>query len=100
MKKKCINVLNLFLILVFLLTAGFGCKNPGAAVQEKMKPIELNYWRVFDDQDSFEEIITAYKLLHPNIKINYRQFRIEEYEQELLEALAEEQQSTVGRFKI
>ena len=90
MKKKCINVLNLFLILVFLLTAGFGCKNPGAAVQEKMKPIELNYWRVFDDQDSFEEIITAYKLLHPNIKINYRQFRIEEYEQELLEALAED----------
>ncbi|MDO8669464.1 MAG: extracellular solute-binding protein [Candidatus Buchananbacteria bacterium] len=90
MKRKYFNSLNLFLIFAFLLTAGFGCKNPGADVQEKMKPIELNYWRVFDDQDSFNDIIAKYKLLHPNIKINYRKFRIEEYEQAILEALAED----------
>lgn len=90
MKKKYFNRLNLFLILVFLLTAGFGCKSPGKEVEEKMQPIELNYWRVFDDQDAFDEIFTAYRALHPNIKINYRKFRIEEYEQALLEALAED----------
>ena len=89
-KGKYFSILNLFLVFVFLLTSGFGCKNPGAAVQEALKPIELNYWRVFDDQDSFDEIITAYKLLHPNITINYRKFRFEEYEQALLEALAED----------
>jgi len=88
--KKYFNFLNLFLIFVFLLTAGFGCKNPGADVQEKLKPIEINYWRVFDNQDSFENIITQYKLIHPNINIIYRKFRIEEYEQALLEALAED----------
>ena len=90
MPKKYFNLLNLFLILVFLLTAGFGCKSPGKEVEEKMQPIELNYWRVFDDQDAFEEIITAYRAIHPNIKINYRKFRIEEYEQALLDALAED----------
>lgn len=89
-KKKHFNFLNLFLIFVFLLTTGFGCKNPSADVQEKLKPIELTYWRVFDDQDSFDDIITAYKLVHPNINIVYRKFRIEEYEQALLEALAED----------
>lgn len=90
MKKKYFNILNLFLVFVFLLTTGFGCKSPGREIQEAMKPIELNYWRIFDDQDAFEEIITAYKALHPNITINYRKFRFEEYEQALLEALAED----------
>ncbi|MEK7072572.1 MAG: extracellular solute-binding protein, partial [Patescibacteria group bacterium] len=56
----------------------------------KMKPVELTYWRVFDDQDSFNDIIASYKLLHPNINITYRKFRVEEYEQALLEALAED----------
>jgi len=88
--KKYSNFFNIFLVFVFLLTAGFGCKNPGAAVEEKMKPITLNYWRVFDDQDAFTDIIAEYKLLHPNINIVYRKFRVEEYDQALLEALAED----------
>lgn len=90
MKRKYFTILNLFLVFVFLMTAGLGCKSPGGDVQEKLKPIELNYWRVFDDADAFEDIVAAYKQLHPNITINYRKFRFEEYEQALLEALAED----------
>ena len=87
--KKYFNLFNLFLIGVFLLTAGFGCKNPGQEVQEYLKPVTLEYWRIFDEEDAFEEIIAAYHQSHPNININYRKFRYEEFEEKLLDALAE-----------
>jgi multiple sugar transport system substrate-binding protein len=90
MKKRSFALLNLFLIFVFLLTSGFGCKNPGKAVQEKLQPVTLEYWRLWDDADAFDEIISDYRTLHPNIQINYRKFRYEEYEKALLEAWAED----------
>lgn len=55
-----------------------------------MKPITLTYWRVYDGPDAFEEILSAYKKLHPFITINYRKLRYSEYENELLNALAED----------
>jgi multiple sugar transport system substrate-binding protein len=54
------------------------------------KPITLEYWRVFDGQDAFSDILAQYKALHPYITINYRQLRYEEYEAELLNAFAED----------
>ena len=80
----------LFLLFVFLITAGPICKGTPQEVMEAMKPVNLTYWRVFDDQDAFNEIITAYKALHPNVSITYRKLRMEEYEQTLLNALAED----------
>lgn len=87
MKK---NVIFFVLILAFVLTAGFGCKTVDKATQAAMEPITINYWRVFDDSDAFQEIIAKYKLIHPNITINYKKLRYEEYENELLNALAED----------
>lgn len=84
------RVIILLLIFSFLLTSGFGCKLVDKQTQEAMKPITLTYWRVYDGQDSFEEIIDAYKKLHPFITINYRKLRYSEYESELLNALAED----------
>jgi len=55
-----------------------------------MKPITLTYWRVYDGEDAFEEILDAYKKLHPFITINYRKLRYSEYESELINALAED----------
>jgi multiple sugar transport system substrate-binding protein len=77
-------------IFIFLITSGFGCKMVDKEVQEAMKPITLEYWRVWDGPDAFEEIITAYNQLHPFIKINYKKLRYSEYERELLEAMAED----------
>lgn len=54
------------------------------------KPVTLTYWRVFDDQSTFKDIIAAYRASHPNVKIEYRELRYEEYEQELLNAWAED----------
>jgi len=87
MKSK---LLPLFLLLAFIITAGPICKGTSQEVQEAMKPVNLVYWRVFDDQDAFDEIITSYKALHPNVSITYRKLRMEEYEKTLLNALAED----------
>lgn len=86
MTKKII----IFLIVASLSLSGFGCKGLSATQQAAIQPITLDYWRTFDDADSMSEIIAAYKVLHPNITINYRKLLPEEFQQVLLDALAED----------
>ncbi len=85
---KKITILSL--LIIFLLSSGFGCKITNQATKNAMKPITINYWRVFDGPDAFEEIINRYKTLHPFITVNYKKLRYSEYEAELLNALAED----------
>ncbi|MFA6514079.1 MAG: sugar ABC transporter substrate-binding protein [Patescibacteria group bacterium] len=80
----------LFLLAIFFLGSGFGCKVNDQATANAMKPVTLTYWRVFDGADAFDEIIKNYQILHPFINIEYRKLRYEEYETELLNALAED----------
>ncbi len=80
----------LFLLLIFMLSTGFGCKGTDQKTQAAMTPITLTYWRVFDDSDAFQEIIAKYKTLHPYVTVVYKKMRYEEYEKELLNALAED----------
>ena len=87
MKKKTII---LSLIFIFIITSGFGCKRVDKKVKEAMEPITLNYWRVWDGPDDFSDIIAKYNAIHPYITINYRKLRYSEYENELLNALAED----------
>lgn len=87
MKRK---ILFLSLIFIFLITSGFGCKLTNKQTQEAIKPVVLNYWRVWDDSDAFEKIIEEYKKLHPFVTINYKKLRYNEYEKELINALAED----------
>lgn len=87
MKKKFFAI---FLLFVFILTSGFGCRSIDQATETAMQPITLNYWRVWDGPDAFEDVINDYKQLHPYVTINYRKLRYNEYEKELLDALAED----------
>lgn len=88
MKKKVILVLTIILVLSL---SACGCTSQvDRDAARRMRPITLNYWRVFDGQDDFKEIIDAYNARHPNIKINYRRFRYDEYEMAILHALAED----------
>ena len=80
----------IFLISLIIILPGFGFKCTSKEVQQYMKPIELNYWRVWDGPDAFAEIIDKYNQLHSNIAINYKKLRYDEYEQALLEAWAED----------
>ncbi|NMB48635.1 extracellular solute-binding protein [Candidatus Kuenenbacteria bacterium] len=88
MKSKIIVIL---IILVFISTTGWGCKQGNIeAFNDLSEPITLRYWRVFDGDDAFGEIIADYQRLHPNVDIEYKKLRYEEYEQALLEAWAED----------
>jgi multiple sugar transport system substrate-binding protein len=105
------KIIFLGLIGILLTTTGFGCKFLSKETQEAMKPVEINYWRVLDNeidtQNDFEDIIKNYKIIHPNITINYKKLRYEEYEEELLNAWAEDRgpdifsihNTWVGKYK-
>lgn len=78
----------IFILFVFLMTSALGCKKK--TVEESTEPIELTYWRVYDGEDDFDQIIQAYNALHPYITINYKKLRYDEYEEALLNAFAED----------
>ncbi len=84
-----------FISLLFgivLTTTGFSCTllQPKEATQEASRPIALTLWGVFDEEGSFDSLIGAYRTQHPNVSVTYRKFRLEEYENEILQALAED----------
>ena len=85
-----IKITILGLLLVLVATSGFGCKNVSQDVQQKMQPVTINYWRVFDGPDTFQAIIDDYHALHPYVTINYRKLNYDEYEAALIDALAED----------
>lgn len=84
------KIIILAIIIATVSVSGFGCKTVSKDVQEKMQPITLNYWRVWDGPDDFDPLLKAYQELHPFISINYRKLTYDEYEAALLDALAED----------
>jgi len=91
LKKTRSFALKFMWALVAMSTLAAGCtKGPDAATLAASKKVELNVWGVLDDVDAYQAILTDYHRLHPNVTINYRRFRLEEYENELLNAMAED----------
>ena len=86
MFKKNISLFILVATLFFI--NGCGLDRGSKTVKNYIKPVTLNYWRVWDGPDDFSEIIDTYTRMHPFVKINYRKLRYEEYEQALIEAFA------------
>ena len=80
---------NLSLICLTLLLVGTGCGGDTQAQLLATKPVTLTIWRVFDDDNTYSNIMNSYQALHPNISFNYRELRYDEYEDELLRAFAE-----------
>lgn len=83
------------LILILILLPGFGLKCVDKETEEKMMPITLNYWRVWDGPDAFQGIIDSYRSLHPFVTINYKKLRYDEYEDALLEAYATDKEPDI-----
>lgn len=78
------------LLLIFILSSGFGCKTTSSQTKTATEPLTLTFWQTFDDTDAFADIIAKYQVIHPNITIEYKKLRYEEYENELLNAWAED----------
>ncbi|MCR4280496.1 MAG: extracellular solute-binding protein [Candidatus Komeilibacteria bacterium] len=77
-------------LLLSLPLFGFGCKSSQTGdVKELTKPIDIQWWGVWEDSDQVQSLIDAYKQVHPNVTISYRKFRYEEYETELTKAWLE-----------
>lgn len=80
----------LILPMVFSLS-GAGCtKLESAETQDLKTPVTLNVWSVIDDGGAYASAIQAYSRRYPNVSISVRRLRLEEYEAELLNALAED----------
>lgn len=88
MKK---HIKKLFAIAVLLAVTGQGCTR--ALPQDTIRasqPTTLKVWGVVDDVDVYQDLLTAYRASHPNVQVEYRRFRLEEYKDQLLNALAED----------
>lgn len=90
MKKQYKKIFILIILATFIIATGFRCRWTTPTERKALEPVTLNYWRAWDDTGDFQEIINAYKTIHPNITINYRKLRYQEYEKELLNAWAED----------
>lgn len=76
---------------LLLVVAGAGCTGaPDAAATQAAKKTTLVVWGVVDDQDAYQSIFNDFRQIYPFVQIEYRRFRLEEYEAEMLNALAED----------
>ena len=84
MKSNKINLYTLIApILVFGLAASLpGCRNP------RPDQVELEFWGVFDDSDLYKSLIDEFEAQFPNITVNYYKKTYQDYEKDLLEAMA------------
>jgi multiple sugar transport system substrate-binding protein len=92
MKNPNKKLIIVALIFAFLATTGAQCGTlPGGAIKTgKPDAITLNYWKVFDEKSNLSELISLYQKQNPHVTINYKTFTADEYESELLNALAED----------
>src|SRR4051812_47457219 len=82
-KKSIFKKITLgFVVLVFaVVSSGCGSAPQGAKVT-------LKIWKPFVDSDKMNLIIESYRKIHPNVTIEYSKRNIENYEGDLLNALA------------
>ncbi len=70
---------------------GAGCtKLVDQETQALSAPRTLTMWGVIDDAAAYEAAMSAYSQRYPNVTIDFRRLRLEEYESELLNAMAED----------
>ncbi len=61
---------------------------PGLRTDNRLAPVKLSVWGVFDSQSELAEIFSQYEKLRTNVDIQYREFSPDTYERELVDALA------------
>ncbi len=71
-------------VLVLSLLA-LGCGGGGGAPK---KEIVLRFWKTFEDSENMEPLIQAYQQKNRNVRIEYTKKNIDNYEEDLINALA------------
>ncbi len=62
--------------------------SPGGSGPNSNVQADLVMWGVWDDSNLMRNYISDFSALYPNVSITYRKLTIQEYEQELIDALA------------
>lgn len=86
MKNK--KLLTILFLAVLILTAGFGLKSCTEKKEQLPDPVDLVYWRLWDDRVVFDPIIEAYQAQNPHVTITYKKLTYAEYEKAVVDALA------------
>ncbi|MBN1779437.1 MAG: extracellular solute-binding protein, partial [Candidatus Buchananbacteria bacterium] len=91
MKKNLATKIIVLMILGGgLITTGLSCKLVAPSDQALLQPINLSWWGTNEDPAVISNLVADYKLLHPNINITYKRLRPEEFQTQLINALAED----------
>jgi len=72
------------LLSISLLAAGCG----GGGSSTAQKQVVLNFWKPFEDTENLQPLIDAYQQKYSNVRIVYTKKNVENYQQDLLNALA------------
>lgn len=70
---------------------GQGCQK-GSSPEAKAlaKPVVLNIWGVVDDLDAYQAVFNDFRSQYPYVELRFKRYRLEEYEDQLLNAMAED----------
>jgi ABC-type glycerol-3-phosphate transport system substrate-binding protein len=83
--------LPLILISIFSLTAAIGCRGGDPTAKKVAKEeIKLTLWTVYDAENNLKELINGYTAINANVRIDIRRFNFQEYQNQLLDAFAED----------
>ncbi len=74
----------IFLTLIAIVLVAAGCGGGEA----KKEPVTLKIWKPFVDSSKMSSIIAEYTALNPHVTIEYTKKNIENYEEDILNALA------------
>lgn len=90
MKPKLRFLKNWKIVIVTSMLAllSAGCGGGGGGTGGGGGNVVLNFWKPFEDSQNIQPLITAYQQAHPNVQIVYTKKNIENYEADLIDALA------------
>lgn len=84
--KQIFKLLRKITPLVLLFTLAFA--SAGCGQKPQAEKVTLKIWKPFVDRDKMQTIITNFKKQYSNVKIEYVKKNIENYETDLIDALA------------
>ncbi len=80
---KKISKISIIIAVAALTLVSAGCNQ-----NKKVGPVTIKIWKPFVDSDKMQSIMSAYQALHTNVTFEYTKKNIENYEPDLLNALA------------
>jgi len=88
-QKIIFIAIGIIVLVVILMILGIlpGLKSTSKKPANQLPKVTLEFWGI-DDEDAFKSALQSYSTLYPNVSINYHQINPNDYESQLVDALA------------